>query len=315
MNKKKILLILIFVILILPYINYFWTKYQYNKLNSGFDEGAIIWSMFDYNGNESIVFFRLEDLMRNRYPITYVYDYLDNMDFVGLTYPYQNGERIYYTTHNKKSKYDSIICRFEDKIELILSKNGYISHKKIFNNQLYYIMNDELWRSNLSNKSDELVISDLNFMNGFDINENGEILYTSNMADRVMLLKQNGNKCFIAEGKAAKFIDNDNIIFVNEESIISLNLKNNFKKIIKKDVNCTYILLNPKKTHVFYIHLTEKYNLLGPLEILNYMKIDGNFDARITRFPSNAYPDHNLGIEWINYRTKYFENNVRDLIR
>ena len=255
------------------------------------EHGLVVWSADDFSSTKSV-----SGIKTSRYPVFYVYDYMNSDDYIGLSFPYQHYETTYYTTQKKDTGEECIIVRTADKVGLILSKDGTIMYKKIYNNQLYYIFNNTIRRFDLKTGSDEEVINGIAPAYGFDINSVGDVLYTANF---VMLLRLDDmTESAICLGKAAKFIDDSNIVYSYLDRICRMNIVTKDYSIIKSKVNCRYILLNPSRTHIIYINMTSSKDGgdMFMYEGLYIMLLNGKNHNAISGYPSFSY-----GLEWIDY--------------
>jgi hypothetical protein len=255
-----------------------------------FDYGLIAWSTNDYKSVKSIS--GIKTLYKGYF---YSFDYLDSEKYIGLSFPYQHGDIMYYTSQEKDTGEECIIARAKEEISFLLSKKGKITYKKIYDNQLYYILDNDIRRFDLNTGKDIEIISNVQTTYGFDINSRGEILYT---VGYVMLLNSDYTTAIkICDGKAAKFIDDDNIIYTNTDRICCMNLGSQNITVIREKVNCIYILLTPTRTHAFYINMTPAKDAgdMFTYETLYVMLLNGKNHNVIHGYPHDTY-----GIEWIN---------------
>ena len=262
------------------------------------ERGLIVWSAYDYTLTKSI-----SGILTSRHGIFEIFDYLNSEEYNGLSYPYQHEDIIYYTTQNLIAGKDSIISRTAEETHFILSHQGDITYKKIYDSQLYYIINKQIRKFDMHTEHDMEVINDVNPDFGFDINSAGEILYTSALSEELMLLRPTDSQASrICDGRAAKFIDDDNIVFAFSDKIYRFNLIDQNRKVVKNRVNCTYILLNPLKTHIIFTHMRPTVDApdMYAFEELYIMSVNGRNCRQINGFRSHIPNTATYGIEWID---------------
>ena len=262
------------------------------------EDGLIVWSTYDFTSAKSI-----SGIQTSRYGDFNIYDYLRSETYVGLSYPYKYGAKVYYTTEKQDTGEECIVERAGGETTLILSQYGKITYKKMHDDHLYYIFENQIRKLDMSANIDTEIVNGVEPTYGFDINSIGEILYTSAFADKLMLLKPVDNTAItICDGRAAKFIDDDNIIFAESDKIYRMSLANNKTKVIKSKVNCTYILLNPAKTHIIYTCLkpTPDAPDMYAFEELYVMSIDGKNHKMVNGFRRNIPDSKTYGIGWVD---------------
>ena len=273
------------------------------------ERGIVTWSTYDFNLTQSIVGKETGRISSRMY----IFDYLLNEEFEGLSYPYQySSGSVYYTTYSKFLDSNCIIEKKQDgEIVPILYKDGYITYKKIYENNLFYICNDELRRINLVTKEDVILFEGVDFKAGFDINDVGELLFTcnNNGAKEIYLMGMDLNPRFISEGSSGRFLDEKNIVLISSNNISKINVDTMEEEVLKKDIRCKYVLLNPSKTHIFYIEMmgSKDNSYMFEFETLWLMNLTSKRSVEITEFPRYSY-----GIEWIDcYNDYYAEYTVK----
>ncbi len=305
-NVSKKYIVILLLIAIIAFKIFIDNYNPYEKLFAEMEFANVLsWSSYDIVGNKSICGFRPYDLRWGEFkPV--ILDYLDNDEYVGLSYPYQFQDIVYYTSKIKETEEACIVSRYGGNTELILKKHGNITYKKISENNLYYLYANALWKYNLTEKIDELIIGEVDEFYGFDIDEKGRLLYTSK--DGNIQVYDTGESKIITEGRVAKFIDSNNIVFANEDKILTKNLTAGDEKVIKKGVKCINILLTPSRTSFFYIHQEYPPTYLDEghhYDKLGVMMTNGKHNRNIPCLPKYTY-----GMELLDYYNDYYINHT-----
>lgn len=298
-NNKKIALILI-IITILFMISAFLIydkKIRYSEEQSDF----LVWSTGDCNGAYAVLGMRTDNVTGiyngdQVYPI----DSLNNGKFVGLKYPLQVNDIIYYTTTNVETMEDCIISKNGNDIEYIIS-NNIITHKRVVEDNLYYIVKHDASTSydmceihcfNLKYKTNKMLIDNINANANFDVDDKGNILYI-NSNNEVVLWGGIENKKTLGTGRTACFWKDDYILIVKDTGLYSFSINNNSSK---KLCNATGYHLELSSSNT-YVALQDSVSSKSAIKN-DYIQVVDLEYGRIEKIKTT--PNVVLGFSWLN---------------
>lgn len=317
MNKKfsylKVAIIIAFSLAFIISLTLCWIHHSLKKSSEN-NSSFLVVSTGDCNGIESILGIRTNQVI-DKYSeqIIYPIENLDNGEYFNLKYPFQSANTVYYTTTNYLTGEECIISKINTTLEwndnslltskgykknnnweVILQKTGKIKHKKIVNNFIYYLLESdtsEIWRFDIIENKDELLVSNVNSDASFDVREDGAILYV-NDSSFIIFRDINDSENQLCQGTTACFWKNSKILLVNSSGVSIFSLTTG-KRNKLCSVTGNTIVLSPSKT---YFALYEE-SVYKNLEYGNIRIVDiatGRINE-ITNLPNVIY-----GVAWFN---------------
>lgn len=317
MNKKlyylKITIIIVFSLVLIISLLLCWLHHSFQKSSEN-NSSFLVLSTGDCNGVKSILGIRTNQVIdkyseKTIYPI----ENLDNGEYFNLKYPFQSANKVYYTTTNYRTGEECIVSKINTKPEwndnslsnsryyrkqtnweVIQKKTGKIKYKKVVGNSIYYLLESdiaEIWRFDMIENKDELLISNVHSDASFDIREDGAILYVNN-SSFIIFRDIDGSERQLCQGTTACFWENSKVLLVNssEVSIFSLTTgKTN--KLCSATGNA--IILSPSKTY-FALYEESFYKNLE-YDSIKIVDIATRRINEITNLPNSIY-----GVAWFD---------------
>jgi hypothetical protein len=308
-NKVKLSILLLFGFVAVLFA---WFLQQFlSGADKTFSSGAdfLVWSSSDCNGVKTIqgIHSNIAWTIQRVHPVESLI--IEGCD--GLRYPLQSGPMVYYSTRNRASQESSIISRSREnpneshsienvRWDIIFSKSGDITYKRIVDDDLYYMLREnyagrnktgEIWRYNLTDKSDILLVENTNHKASFDVDENGRILYVNDSGE-IILRDFDGNQTSFGQGTTACFFDNSQIIAVTSSKIKIISLSDKKEKSLSK-LTGHEIVISPNGLYAAVREIRDHPKFGLTIDYLHVVNLStGNVNT------INVVPDVMYGIEW-----------------
>lgn len=312
MNKKQLSKIIIIAFSLVLIISLLCRIHHNFKKSPENNNSFLVVSTGDCNGVRSILGIRTNQVIdKSSERIVYSIESLDNGEYFNLKYPFQSENAVYYTTTDYRTGEECIISKNNTALEwndnslsnsefyrkqidwkVILKKNGKIKYKKVVGNFIYYLLNSdtsEIRRFDMIENKDELLISNVQSDAGFDIREDGAVLYIDD-SSLIIFRDIDGSERQLCQGTTACFWENSKILLVTSSGVNVFSLTtgktNKLCSSTGKD-----IILSPSKT---YFALCEE-SIYKNLEYDSIKIVDiatGRINE-ITNLPNSIY-----GMAW-----------------